>query len=196
MKPRLSLIFLILTGSVIQFFGCGCAYKLSTQTEKLPGNIKSIQIPLFINSSTEPGSEIYFTNALKSETLKSRIVKLVNDESESEAVLQGKIVDIDVLVADNILVSKNAKYLPKENVLSTAYTVTATVELSLKKKGSSIILWSASFKQARNYSAPQITLPTINTANNLYNLSAKRQTLDAISKEMMQAAFDRMLENF
>lgn len=196
MKPRLSLIFFILTGSVIQFYLCGCAYKLSTQLEKLPGNLQSVQIPLFINSSTEPGVEIFFTNSLKNETLKSRIVKLVDDESEAEGVLQGKIVNVDILVAESIIEAKNTKYLPKENVLSSAYTVTVTTELVLKKKGSSDVLWSGTFKQARNYSAPQITLPVINTANSLYNHSAKRQTLDAISKEMMQAAFDRMLENF
>jgi hypothetical protein len=101
-----------------------------------------------------------------------------------------------VLAAESVIESKNSKYLPSENVLSTSYTVTVTVELTLKKKGSSEILWSAGFKQGRNYAAPQITLPVINTSNALYNFSAKRQTLDAISKEMMQAAFDRMLENF
>lgn len=186
----------MLTVSVIQIFSTGCAYKLSTQLEKLPGDLRSIQIPLFQNNSNEPGTEIFFTNALKNETLKSRVVKLVNEESEAEGVLQGKIIDVDVLVADSVIEAKNTKYLPKENVLSTAYTVTVTTELTLKKKGSTQVLWSGVFKQARNYSAPQITLPVINSANSLYNHSAKRQTLDAISKELMQAAFDRMLENF
>ena len=198
MKHSLSLVFFILTASVIQFFLSGCAYKLSTKLEKLPGDVKSIQVPLFINSSTEPGIEVFFTNSLKNETLKSRVVKLVNEESESDGILQGRIVDVDVLASDSIIDAKtsNPKYLPRDNVLTSAYTVTVNVELILKKKGSSVIYWSGNFKQAQNYSAPGITLPVINTANNLYNHSAKRQTLDAISKEMMQAAFDRMLENF
>ncbi len=196
MKPRLSLIFFILTGSVIQFFLSGCAYKLSTNLESLPGKVKSIQVPLFKNKSTEPGAEIFFTNSLKSEALKSRVVRLEDDEDRSEAILQGVIADIDVTSAESVVEAKNTQYLPLENVLSTSYTVTVTVELTLKKKGSSTVLWSGSFRQGKIYSSPQITLPVINTANNLYNYSAKRQTLDAISKELMQAAFDRMLENF
>lgn len=188
----------MLTGSVIHFFLTGCAYKLSTQVERLPGNIKSIQIPLFQNSSTEPGVEVFFTNSLKTETLKSHVVKLVNDESEAEGVLIGKIANIEIIPSESLIQSKDegVQYLPKDNILTTAYTVTVTVDLILKKKGSSDILWSGSFKQGQNYTAPTITLPVINTANNLYNYSAKRQTLDAISKEMMQAALDRMLENF
>jgi hypothetical protein len=86
--------------------------------------------------------------------------------------------------------------LPTENVLATQYRVTATVVLELKRKNSTDVLYSGQFVQTMNYSAPQITLPVINTANSLYNESAKRQTLDTISKELMQAAFDRMVENF
>jgi hypothetical protein len=196
MKRRLSLIFFILTGSVIQFFLTGCAYKLSTNLENLPGNVKSIQVPLFKNRSYEPGAEIFFTNALKSEVLKSKVVRLEDEASKSEAILQGAIAEIDVTAAESVIEAKNTAYLPLESVLSTSYTVTATIELTLKRVNSSEVLWSGSFKQARNYAAPQITLPVINTANSLYNHSAKRQTLDAISKELMQAAFDRMLENF
>lgn len=196
MKRRLTLLFFLLTGSVINFSVIGCAYKLSTKLEKLPGDVKSIEIPLFVNKTTEPGAEIFFTNSLKNEALKSRVVQVVNDESQAEGVLQGTITSIDILASESIIESKDAKYLPKENILTTSYTVTVDVLLTLKKKGSSEVLWSGNFKQLQNYTAPTITLPVINTANNLYNHSAKRQTLDALSKEMMQAAFDRMLENF
>lgn len=198
MKSRLTFIFLLLTGSVIHFFLTGCAYKLSTNLEKLPGDVKSIQIPLFENRSIEPGVEVFFTNSLKNEALKSRVVKIVNEESKAEAILQGKIISVDVVGSESIIEAKNnnVQYLPNETLLTTGYTVTVDVLITLKKKGSSEVLWSGTFKQAQNYTAPTITLPVINTANNLYNHSAKRQTLDAISKEMMQAAFDRMLENF
>lgn len=196
MKRRLTQFFLLLTGSVIHFSLTSCAYKLSTSIERLPGDVKSIQVPLFVNKSTEPGVEVFFTNSLKTEALKSRAVKVVNEESEAEGILHGVITSIDVMNSESIIESKDGKYLPNENILTTAYTVTVDVLLTLKKKGSSEVLWSGTFKQAQNYSAPQVTLPVINTANSLYNHSAKRQTLDAISKEMMQAAFDRMLENF
>ncbi|MBC7742831.1 MAG: hypothetical protein H7061_11590 [Bdellovibrionaceae bacterium] len=199
MKQFLSLIFLLLTASVIQFMllsTSGCAYKLSSRSQLLPGNVKRIQIPLFKNKSVEPGVEVFFTNALKTEALKSSVVSIQDKENQSEGILQGTIQSIDVVAEESVIQAKDTKFLPSETVIATQYKVNATIELVLKRKGSTEILWSGIFKQGSNYTAPQITLPVINTANSLYNHSAKRQTLDALSKEMMQAAFDRMLENF
>ena len=135
MKRRLSLIFLLLTASVMPIYFSGCAYKLSTQLERLPGDVKAVKIPLFINSSTEPGAETYFTNALKNEALKSRVVKLVDSESDSDGVLQGRITDVDVVASESIREAKNEPYLSKGTVLTTSYTMTVNVELTLKKKG-------------------------------------------------------------
>lgn len=174
----------------------GCAYKLSTNLETLPGNVSRIKIPIFKNSSTEPGAEIYFTNSLKSEALRSRVAKIVNDSSDAEAILQGTVTSIEVLAGDSVIESSANPYLADGTVLATQYALMVSIDLELKKKDSSKVLWSGNFKQSKNFTAAQITLPVINTSNSLYNQSAKRQTLDALSKEMMQAAFDRMLENF
>lgn len=174
----------------------GCAYKLSSEVDSLPGKVRIIQIPLFKNDSGEVGAETIFTNSLKTEALKSKYVQIKNEENEAQAILQGRITGISVVAVESVIEAKNTKYLPTETVIATQYTVSANVSLQLIRKGSSAILWSGEFQQATNYSAPQITLPVINTSNALYNHSAKRQTLDALSKEMMQAAFDRMVENF
>ena len=196
MKRKLSPLFLIITASVIQLIFSSCAYKLSSESDSLPGNVKIIQIPLFINDSAEVGAETMFTNSLKSEALRSKFVQLKNDDEFVEAILQGRITGIDNIADESVIEAKNTKYLPTETVIATQYKVSASIELKLIRKGSSAILWSGSFRQGSNYSAPQITLPVINTSNALYNHSAKRQTLDALSKEMMQAAFDRILEDF
>lgn len=196
MSIKISHLFFILTISVIHFSLTGCAYKLSSESDSLPGKVKSIQIPLFKNESAEVGAETYFTNALKTEALRAKFIQIKNDEKDAEAILQGKITGVDVIADESVIEAKNTKYLPTETVIATQYKVSVGVELTLKRKGSSEILWSGGFRQETNYSAPQITLPVINTANALYNQSAKRQTLDALSKEMMQAAFDRMLEDF
>lgn len=196
MRLKVSHLFFILTIAVINFSLTGCAYKLSSDSDSLPGNVKSIQIPLFKNDSIEVGAETFFTNALKTEALRARFIQIKNDEKDAEAILQGTITGVDVIAEESVIEAKNAKYLPTETVIATQYKVSVGVELTLKRKGSSEVLWSGGFRQQTSYSAPQITLPVINTANALYNQSAKRQTLDALSKEMMQAAFDRMLENF
>ena len=192
MKRLLVLFFFILTAAVMP----SCAYKLSSNSEVLPGKVQRIQIPLFKNGSSEPGVEIYFTNSLKSEALRSNVAKLVNDESSAEAILQGYIVKIEMLALDSVIEPEKDLFLAHGTVLASQYSLNVEVNLELKKKGSNIILWSGNFKQAKNLTAAQVTLPVINTSNSLYNQSAKRQTLDALSKELMQAAFDRMLENF
>ncbi len=180
----------------MQIVTSGCAYKLSSKSQLLPGNVKRVQIPIFKNKSQEPEIESFFTNSLKTEALKSSVVSLQDEESASEAILQGTIIQVDVFSEESVVEAAATKYLPAETVITTQYRVTVTVALELKKKGSSEILWSGKFTQAKNYSTPQITLPVINTANSLYNFSAKRQTLNSLSKDMMQEAFDRMLENF
>ena len=173
-----------------------CAYKLSTNLETLPGNVRRIQIPLFKNATIEPGVEVFFTNSLKSEALRSRVAKIENDSGNAEAILQGTISSIEVVAGDSVIEPSANPYLPGGTVLATEYAVRVSIDLTLKKRDSNTLLWSGNFKQSKNFTAAQITLPVINTSNSLYNHSAKRQTLDAISKELMQAAFDRMLENF
>ncbi len=192
-------IFLKLTAAVIVIFtGLSCAYKLSSQVDALPGQVKRVHMPIFNNKSTEPGIEVYFTESLKTEAIKSGLVQLSGTESESDAILTGVINEIEVTSDESVIesIDDRKSYLPNSTVLSTQTKVTVRVSVSLKKKNSSEILWSSDFKQSRYYTPPQVTLPVINTANNLYNLSARRQTLETLSKEMMQLAFDRLVDNF
>lgn len=196
MRKVFSRIILVVTASVIAFFLSSCAYKLSSKTQNLPGNVKSVQIPLFRNDSGEVGAETYFTNALKVEALRSQFVTIKNEENQAEGVLQGRVTSVDVIADESVIEAKNTLYMPTETVLATQYRVSVVIELVLKKAQTSTVLWRGNFVQTKSYSAPQITLPAINTSNSLYNESAKRQTLNDLSKEMMQAAFDRMVENF
>lgn len=200
MRKVFSRIFFRVTASVIVFFLMlslfGCAYKLSSRTQNLPGNVKSIQIPLFRNDSGEVGAETYFTNSLKVEALRSQFVSVKNEEDQAQGVLQGRVTSVEVIADESIIEAKNTVYMPTETVLATQYRVTVAIELILRKSQTSTVLWRGNFVQTKSYSAPQITLPVVNTANSLYNESAKRQTLNDLSKEMMQAAFDRMVEDF
>jgi len=192
---HLSKLRLILSIVIFQF---GCAYKLSSSTDSLPGHVKSIYLPIFKNNSTEPGVEVYFTNALKKEMLTSKKLQLFNDENQSDAVMYGKIKSVEINSDESVAESnQNSKnYLPRGTVISTQVKVVVTVGLELKKANSSQVLWSSEFKQSLNYTPPQVTLPVINSTNNLYNLSARRQTLETLANQMMQLAFDRMVDNF
>ena len=129
----------------------GCAYRLSSEYATLPGGVKNIQIPVFKNESPEVGVETFFTNSLKSEALRSRFVRLQNEESTSEAVLQGTIKSITVIADESVIEAKNTQYMPTETVLATQYKVTVNVDVVLKRRGSTEVLWSGSFRQESNY---------------------------------------------
>ncbi len=178
------------------FFTCSCAYKLSNKVDTLPNNVKFIFIPTFKNKTSEPLVETIFTDSLRSETLRSGYAQITNQESDSDAVMIGTITKLDTVADESVIKAADTEYLPKETLLSKQAKISVTVDLVLKKKGSSEILWSGQFTQSRSYTLPQLTLPTINSANSLYNLSVRRQTLTTLSKDMMQLAFDRLVDNF
>ena len=174
----------------------GCAYRLSNKVDSLPGAVKSIFVPVFKNLSPEPGVEVFFTDSMKSEILRSGYATILNSEQESDAVLVGTIKTVDFWTDESIIEAKSTSYLPTGTVLSSQVKVTVSVSVSLRRKLSNETLWSSDFTQTRNYVPPQVTLPVLNTANNLYNQTAKRQTLSVLSSEMMQLAFDRLVDNF
>lgn len=189
------------TFSVIHFFGIciilsGCAYKLSNKVDSLPNNIKSVYVPVFKNDSAETMVEAYFTDSLKSEVLRSGYAHVSNSENEADAVLLGTVQSVEITTDEQVIESKDTLYLPKDSVLSSKAKIKIKVQIVLKKKYSSEVLWSGEYAQASDYTPPQITLPTVNSANNLYNLSARKQVIQTMSKEMMQLAFDRMVDNF
>lgn len=173
-----------------------CAYKLSNKVDTLPKNIKVLFVPVFKNNSSEPLVENYFTDALRTEALRSGYAKISNSEDTADAVLNGSIESVDIVSDESVSLPQADNYLPNNTVLSAQAKVTVRAVLVLKKKGSSEVLWTSVFVQSRNYTPPQLTLPTINSANSLYNLSIRQQTLAVLSKEMMQLAFDRLVDNF
>lgn len=173
-----------------------CAYRLSNNVDKLPNDVKVIYIPLFANDSKEPNVEVMFTNALKAEALRFGKLNMVNSESAADATLSGSITSVELASDESVIEAKDAKYLPYGTVLPTQVRVTVTVSMKMTEIKTKKILWSSEYKQYRNYTPPQITLPGLNSANNLYNLSERRQTLETLAKDMMQLAFDRLVDNF
>jgi hypothetical protein len=190
-----------LTFSVIVFFVlvsqlCACAYKLSNKVDKLPGDIKILYVPVFKNLATETLVESYFTDSMRSEILRSGYAKLVDTESAADAVIYGTVESVEITTDEIVTESKYTEYLPKDSVLSLGAKIKIDVAIELRKKGSTEVLWNGHYTQSSAYTPPQLTLPTINSANNLYNQSARRSTMQTMSKEMMQLAFDRMVDNF
>lgn len=173
-----------------------CAYHMGPRADAVPGGVKSIGIPVFKNLSKEVMVETYFTNALLQEFERSKVVQIV-PEPLAEATMYGVIKKIEYLADINSMtLGKETQFQPAETVLTGSYQVRVEVELKLIRNGDQKLLWFSDYSKSKTYSAPQVTLPIVNSVNPLYNLSARRQLLEQVSLDLMSEAHDRMLDKF
>lgn len=184
---------------VLQFFLLifllgGCAYKFGRGPRAIPGGYRQISIPMFKNKSQETGLEVPFTSAMIQEFLRSKVAKVV-EEPMAEVRIEGEIVSVTA-TADAKQEADKSNLLPQGTVLALQYRLITNVNLRAVRRSDGEVLWQGSFRGEGTYSAPQVTLSGVNTVNPLYNLSARRQNLESIAKDMMVEAHSRMTENF
>ncbi len=172
------------------FLLSGCAYRFGNADRSLPGGYKQVNIPIFKNYSQEPSIEVLFTNALTHEFEKSKFAR-VTETSQSEVFIEGEIRSIQYLGT-----GKRTDGLPTGSVLATSYDIQVVVSVAVRRQSDRSALWQGEFTRTRSYSAPQVTLPGVNTVNPLYNLSARRQNLEILANDLMSEAHDRITENF
>jgi hypothetical protein len=170
------------------FLQSSCAYHFGTLKRTLPGGYTKVAVPIFKNSSSEPGIETYFTSAMIEE-LERHDMADVTGEDDAQVVLEGTI--------QSIRYERGAYFSPEPNTaLNTEYYINVNTEVKLIRKSDQKLLWSNVFSGRRQYYAPQITINGLKSANALYNHSARLRNLGTIAKEMMEQAHNHMTENF
>lgn len=160
----------------------------------MPGGFTKVAIPVFKNRSQETIIETYFTNALLQEFQKSKFADVVS-KNLAELVIEGEIVAIKYQ-AQGLLKAGDLSNLPQHTDLATEYVITLECDIRAVKALDGSILWQSRFLGERTYSAPKITTPGLNSANPLYNVSARRQTIEIMAQDLMAEAYARMTENF
>lgn len=181
------MIFLLLTTS--------CAYTLKSTRRQLPGGYKKVAVPIFKNKTQETGIEVAFTNALIQEFHRSQAVQLT-EANLADVKAIGTIQSISYEPQGKREGGDSAPYLPRGAILATGYRVVLMVHLALLRQSDQQILWAGDFRGESTYSAPQVTLSTVNTVNPLYNLSARRQNIDGLANDLMAEAHNQMTESF
>jgi TolB-like protein len=172
-----------------------CAYQLGVSGRTLPGGYKSVEVPMFINSSVEPGIEVAFTNSLIQEFEKNRVAA-VQQPGTAPITVQGEIRSVVYKPTGPIQKGEKAPLLPDGTVLATGYRVIVSAEVSLIDKKTGTTLWRSQFDGESFYAAPQVTVARVNSVNPHYNLSARRRVIETIAADLMVEAHDRMTENF
>lgn len=180
---------------VIAFFALGCAYRWGHTDYRLAGGYEQLAIPVFKNQSREPGVEIYFTNSLVRQFERSKIASVVS-ESLAPLSLQGVVIGVDYIGESLIESDANSNSLPTGTVLNTQYRVYVTTRLRLVRNSDQKVVWEGEFKNERVYVAPRMESAVTNTADPLYNQSARHLTISKLADDMMLEAHDRMTENF
>lgn len=178
------------------FMLSSCAYRLGSPERQIPGGYELVAVPIFKNKSQEVSIENIFTQAFRKELERSSLAKVVSKE-ESQAIVYGEIVSVKHVAGSEVTRSDSGfEDLPQGVVLSKEYRIYVTTRIVLKRSSDLAELWSGSFTGERRYSAPAITKQTINTANPIYNQSARLQYIQLIAEDSMAQAFEQLSENF
>lgn len=195
MKKTLSVTVLFALLSAV-FSLSACAYRFGSPERRIPGGYHLIAVPVFKNKSQEVSIESFFTQALIMEVEKSSLAKVTSKE-ESQAIILGEIRDVKYIMGTEITKdSKGFENLPNSTSLAKEYTVEITADIKLVRSSDMAVLWSGSVSDQKRYSAPIITKSVLNTANPLYNQSARIQNIQLMSQDMMAEAYERLTENF
>ncbi|MCX7978542.1 MAG: LPS assembly lipoprotein LptE [Bdellovibrionaceae bacterium] len=173
----------------------GCAYQIGTGNRSLPGGARTLSIPVFKNSSMEPGAEVIFTEALRKEFARSGVARLVSDE-QSELRLLGRVRSIQFQPGAKKQAEDSGSLLPDGTVLAAEYRIVVEVEIEALRRVDGAKVWSGTFRGERTYVAPQVQGAGINTVNPLYNISARRMNLETIANDLVVEAHSRITENF
>lgn len=174
----------------------GCAYSVGTGDRRLPQGYKLIAVPVFKNATQEVGIEVPFTNAIIRELERSQIAQVV-PKSSAQVVLEGNIESVRFDVANQISCGATGVCaVPRLTILNTEYRITVQTRLLLKRLSDGQTLWSEEFSTQKSYLAPKVGLEGLNSANALYNHSARQENLSAMAVDLMSEAHGRLTENF
>jgi hypothetical protein len=172
-----------------------CAYRFGSPERRIPGGYHLIAVPVFKNKTQEVAIESYFTHSMIMEVERSSLAQVTSKE-ESQAILLGDIMSVDYVLGTEIKPDTSGYHLPANTVLAKEYRILISAQVRLVRSSDMALLWEGTVKGEKRYAAPLITRETVNTADPLYNQSARRQNIQQVSQDMMAEAYERLTENF
>jgi len=160
---------------VVSFF-IGCGYHFKGKENNLPKDIQRISIPIFKNDTTETNIENLFTNALISEFVKGKELRLV-DVGQADAIIYGTLKEFH---DDTLTYSAGGRV--------SQYRVRIVAEVSLVRAKTDEVVWRAkNLQEFEDYDA---------STNTIEREARKKEAINKLAKFMAEVIHDRMLENF
>lgn len=142
---------------IIPALTSGCGYTFQGSGSVLPPDVRKVYIPLAENNTTENALGQRLTEALRSRFERYGVVEVVERESDSDAVLRAKIVDIDTKVSgvsrdtdvevESFLYMTVAAELKKRNGQVLYRNTALTAYEPVAGTGDTVVTTSSSFAQ-------------------------------------------------
>ena len=139
-------------------------------------DIKSIDIPFFMNQTFEPRVENFCTEALINEFLERGELKVGNRE-DADATLKGVVKSFHT---SPISFDKNGKVME--------YRATVTLDVSLKKMDDGVIIWESSGLSGDHEYA--VSSDPVTTYEN------RRRATKKIAEDLAEDIHNRIFDNF
>jgi len=177
---RIASVFCLCLLSVASSLGCG--YSLAGRGSFLPASIRTIGVPLFVNSTQVLEIERRLTEGVRSEFIGRGKYRVLPEAAGADAVLTGEITSITLTPSSF-----------NEQQLATRYVITVTTKLEFKDVGADTILWSNPAWQFRE--EYEVTNATTATEPNAF-LRQETNALDRITQNFSRAVVSAILEAF
>ncbi len=159
-----------LLGVVLAAGGCGYSLRPS-----LPGNIKTVHIPVLENKTQEPGIEDFITQALTQALVTSGVARIARSAEEADATLEGSIVEYSLT---SLAFDRSAN--------ATQYRLQIGLALALRDRRSGKVVWQQDriSERADFPVAGQVTTTLVREQD-----AVRRAAVD-ISRAIMSLAFE------
>jgi hypothetical protein len=160
----------------------GCGYTLAGRGSFLPESIRTIGVPLFVNSTQVFDIERRLTERVRSEFIGRGKYRVLPDAAGADAVLTGEITSIT-------LTPSSFNDLQQ----ATRYAIVVTTKLEFKDVKADKVLWSNPSWQFRE--EYEVTNVTTSTDVNAF-FGQESNALDRIAQNFARSAVSAILEAF
>ncbi len=178
MAGRPSSVIMILA-VLLSVFLSSCGYQATPVGGRVPENVKTVAIPVFINGTNEPYVDVEITKAVVEEFLTDGRLQVVSLEA-ADVVLRGRVVRFDLTPLSYTVDSYVQQYM-----------VSISVNVSIEDTKSQKILWQEQGLSTIFVSSYPITIGDI-TATKI----AKDGAIKNASKDIASTLRSRVLEGF
>ena len=159
----------------------GCGYALAGHGSSLPPSIKTIGIPVFVNSTTVFNVETLLTEKVRREFIGRGKYKVLPQATEVDAVLSGTITSISIAPVS---------FTP--NQLASRYTITMTARIELRQTTGTLLWENPGLVSRQEYEATSGT----NATDAAAFFGHETNALDRLSEEFARTIVSAILEAF